>query len=104
MLQHCAYCAILYCALILPHLTYYVEVCGNNYKTNLISLFATKKAIRVVCKSDFFRSCINLFKNLCTLSLFDLIKLRTVIFMYRVYYNLLPLNLSEHFLHRPSCH
>ena len=33
-----------------------------------------------------------LFKNLCTLLLFDLIKLRTAIFMYKVYYNLLPLN------------
>ena len=33
----------LYCALILPHLTYCVEVWGNNYKTNLMALYLLQK-------------------------------------------------------------
>ena len=33
----------LYCALILPHLTYCVEVWGNNYKRNLMSLYLLQK-------------------------------------------------------------
>ena len=33
----------LYCALVLPHLTYCVEVCGNNYKTNFMSLYLLQK-------------------------------------------------------------
>ena len=33
----------LYCALILPHLTYCVQVWGNNYKTNLMSLYLLQK-------------------------------------------------------------
>ena len=33
----------LYCALILPHITYCVEVWGNNYKTNLMSLYLLQR-------------------------------------------------------------
>ena len=33
----------LYCALILPQLTYCVEVWGNNYKTNLMYLYLLQK-------------------------------------------------------------
>ena len=33
----------LYCALILSHLTYCVEVWGNNYKTILMSLYLLQK-------------------------------------------------------------
>ena len=64
---------------------------------------ATKKEI-CVCKSNFLDHTLILFKNLCTLRLFDLIKLGTAMSMYEVYYNLLLLNLLEHFLHIPSCH
>ena len=88
----------LYCALILSHITYCVEVWGNNYKTSLMSLYLLqKKAICVVCKSNFLDHTLILFSSLCTLPLFDLIMLRTAISMYKVYYNLLPLNLLEHF-------
>ena len=33
----------LYCAMIPPHLAYCVEVWGNNYKTNLMSLYLQQK-------------------------------------------------------------
>ena len=33
----------LYCAHILPHLTYCVEVWGNNYETNLMSHYLLQK-------------------------------------------------------------
>ena len=79
----------LYCALILPHLAYCVEVWGNNYKTNLcLFICNNKKAIRVVCKSNFLDHTLILFRNLCTQPLFDLIRLRTAISMHKVYYNL----------------
>ena len=58
-----------------------------------------KREICVVCKSNFLDHTLILFKNLCTLPLFDLIKPRTAIFIHKVYYNLLPLSLLEYFLH-----
>ena len=95
----------LYCALILPHLTYCVEVLGNDYKTNLMSLYLLqKKAIHVVCKNNLLDHTLILFSSLCTLPLSDLIWLRSAMFMCKVYYDLLPLNLLEHFLHTPSYH
>ncbi len=40
---------ILYCALIVPYITYCVEVWGHTYKTNLNSIYRLqKKAIRIV--------------------------------------------------------
>ena len=55
-----------------------------------ISLFDTKNAIRVVCKSNFLDHTSALFMNTYTLPLFDLINSRNAIFMYIVYYDLLP--------------
>ena len=96
---------VLYCALIPSHLTYCVEVWGNNYKTNLMSLYLLqKKAIRVVCESNFLDHTLISSKNPCTLPLFDLIKLCTALSMYKVYYNLLPLNLFKKKFHTPSYH
>lgn len=43
---------ILYCSLIVPYITYCVEVCGNTYKTSTNSIFILhQRVIRIVGKS-----------------------------------------------------
>ena len=65
---------------------------------NLMYLYLPKKAIGD-CKSNLLDHTSVLFKNIHTIHLFYLIKFRTAIPVYNVYYNLLPLNLLEHFSH-----
>ena len=72
--------------------------------THHVFLFAANKANCVACKSNFLDHTSILFKNLITLTLFELIKQKNAIFMYKAYHNLSPLNLLEHFLQTSSCH
>ena len=93
----------LYNSLIVPYLTYCVEVWGNTYKSNLNPLLIKqKRIIRIVCKANFLDHTAVLFKTLKTLPLFLLIKFRTAIFMYKVYNQILPPNLLNNFTHKGS--
>ncbi len=82
---------ILYCALIVPYITYCVEVWGHTYKTNLNSIYRLqKKAIRIVKRADYYEPTNKLFINLHVLKFVDLVDLYTLQLMYKVYNNLLP--------------
>ena len=90
----------LYSSLVEPHFTYCVEVWGNTYRTYLQSLYKKqKRAIRIVCKSSYLCHSAELFRKLEVLPLFHLVKYKTAIFMYKVFYNLVPANILSHFTH-----
>ena len=90
----------LYSSLVEPHFTYCVEVWGNTYRTYLQSLYKKqKRAIRIVCKSIYLCHSAELFMKLEVLPLFHLVKYKTAIFMYKVFYNLVPANILSHFTH-----
>ena len=58
-----------------------------------------KRAIRIVCKSSYLCHSAELFKKLEVLPIFHLVKYKTAIFMYKVFYNLIPANILSHFTH-----
>ena len=90
----------LYSSLVEPHFTYCVEVWGNTYRTYLQSLYKKqKRAIRIVFKSSYLCHSAELFRILEVLPLFHLVKYKTAIFMYKVFYNLVPANILSHFTH-----
>ena len=90
----------LYSSLVEPHFSYCVEVWGNTYRTYLQSLYKKqKRAIRIVCKSSYLCHSAELFRELEVLPLFHLVKYKTAIFMYKVFYNLVPANILSHFTH-----
>ena len=78
---------MLYNSLFIPYLAYCAEVWGNTYKAHLNPLFLKqKKAIRIVNKVKYLEHTDALFKILNTLPLLSLIKRKTAIFMYKIYY------------------
>ncbi len=82
---------ILYCALIVPYITYCVEVWGHTYKTNLNAIYRLqKKAVRIVKRVDYYEPTNNLFINLHALKSLDLVDLYSLQLMYIIYNNLLP--------------
>ena len=90
----------MYSSLVEPHFTYCVEVWGNTYRTYLQSLYKKqKRAIRIVCKSSYLCHSAELFRKLEVLPLFHLVKYKTAIFMYKVFYNLVPANILSYFTH-----
>ena len=94
---------ILYCSLVLPYMSYCVEVWGNNYKTAIKPIFLLqKKAIRIVSKSDYYAPTNSLFIDLYTLKLQDIVELNTAIIMYKAYNHLLPTCVQELFHPRES--
>lgn len=95
----------LYCTLILPYLSYCVEVWGNNYNNAIHSLcMLQKRAIRIINKAKFLDHTNPLFIESKLLKLQDLIKLHTLQLSYKAYYNLLPVNLQKLFIQREQLH
>ncbi len=91
---------ILYCALIVPYITYCVEVWGHTYKTNLNSIYRLqKKAVRIVKRVDYYEPTNNLFINLHAFTFFDLVDLYS---LYKIYNNLLPNCIQRLFIIRES--
>ncbi len=71
----------LYCSLLLPSMTYCVEIWGNAYKTNTEPIFRLqKRAIRIITQSNFIGPTNALFIDLNT---------QMAQMMYKVYNNLL---------------
>ena len=85
----------LYYTLVMPYLTYCCEVLGNNYKTRIQSLFILqKRAIRIICLNTNYKCHTKrskpLFYQLRSLSVFDIIVLNSLVFMYKAFHNSLP--------------
>ena len=88
----------LYCTLISPYLTYCVEIWGNTYISNLISIDKLQKgAIRIISGVSFLEHTSALFKNLKLLHFFDLVKFQTYLIMYKAFHFELPVNLQSMF-------
>ena len=89
----------LYCTLILPYLTYCVEIWGNTYKSNLISIEKLqKRAIRIISGVSFLEHTSPLFKNFKLLKFFDLVHFQTYLIMYKAFHFELPINLQNMFI------
>ena len=91
----------LYNTLILPYLSYCVEVWGNNYKSNIQPLtIIQKRAIRIVNKVGYYDHTNTLFLKSQVIKFIDLINYRTALFMYKVRNKLLPGNILKLFRDR----
>ena len=89
---------MLYCSLVLPYMSYCVEVWGNNYKTAIKPIvLLQKKAIRLVSKSEYYAPTNPLFIDLQTLKLEDLVEFSTALIMYKAHNHLLPTCIQELF-------
>ena len=78
------------------------------YKTGcLYTMYSMTKSLLIFhhtslilcCKSSYLCNSADLFKKLKVLPLFHLVKYKTAIFMYKVFYYLVPTNISSHFTH-----
>lgn len=91
----------LYYSLVLPYLSYCVEVWGNTYRSNLQQLhILQKRAIRIINNAGYRDHTNNLFLKAHALKFMDLIEFRTAQIMYKARNKLLPGNLQKMFLDR----
>lgn len=89
---------LLYCCLILPYLSYCIEIWGNNYKSSLDSLVRLqKRAIRIIHKVGYYDHTNILFAQSNQLKLLDLVKFCTAQLLFKVSKELLPLNIQTCF-------
>ena len=89
---------ILYCSLVLPYLTYCVEVWGNNYKTSLQSLVTLqKRAIRYVHKVSYLDHTNLLFLKSKLIKFSDLVVFQTLQLVFKAKIKLLPINIQKLF-------
>ena len=89
---------LLYCSLIIPYMTYCVEIWGNTYRTNLNPIFILqKRVIRTIKKVDYYEPTNPLFINLFTLKFWDIVDLQTLLILYKAHNNLLPTCLQSLF-------
>ena len=71
---------------------------GNNNKTRIQSLFIVqKRAIRICPNTNYKCHTKQLFYQLRSLNVFDIIDLNSLVFMYRAFHNLLPTHLLSYF-------
>ena len=91
----------LYSTLILPYLTYCVEIWGNACKTTLQTVCTVqKRAIRIVNHVGFNYHTNSLFLKSNTLKFMDLVNLNTSLVLYKARNNLLPPNIQTMFRER----
>ena len=91
---------ILYCSLALPYMTCCAECWGNTYRTNVLPVFLKQKRLLIiVCRCKRLDHTTPLFYKMHALKLFDLIKLKTAVVMFKAYNTMLPVNLQKLFVH-----
>ena len=77
-------------------MSYCAEIWGNTYRTNVLPVFIKqKRLLRIVCRGKRFDHTTPLFYKMHALKLFDLIKLKTAVVMFKAYNNMLPVNLQK---------
>ena len=88
----------IYSSLVLPYLTYCVEIWGNTYLTNLKSIIILqKRAVRIIGKAEVNSHTNPLFFKFRLLKMLDIVKLNTGIVMYKAYYGKLNSRLGKLF-------
>ena len=82
---------LLYCSLIVPYITYCVEVWGNAYITNTTPIFLLqKRALRIINRSDYYEPTNKLFIKYNTLKFHDIVALKTVLLAFKAQKKILP--------------
>ena len=81
----------LYSTLVMPYLNYCCEIWGNSYKSRIQPLHITqKRAIRICQKADYRSHSRQLFYQMKTLNVHDIVNFKCMVFMYKIYNKLLP--------------
>ena len=76
----------LYYALFYPHLIYCIEIWGHGYLSNLNSIYLIqKKILQIICNKPNDFSTVSLFKENKILSLYDICKYKTCIYIYKIF-------------------
>ena len=87
---------ILYCSLALPYMTYCTEIWGNTYRANVLPVFLKqKRLLRIVCRCKQLDYTTPLFYKMHALKLFDLIKLKTAVVMFKAYTTMFTCQVAE---------
>ncbi|KAK2192589.1 hypothetical protein NP493_26g03050 [Ridgeia piscesae] len=90
---------ILYCSLFLPHLMYCCEIWGNTYVTNIqCIILIQKRVIRLIHGANRWDHTNNLFYEYRILKFNYIVELKTFIFMFDAYHNVLPYDLQQLFI------
>ena len=89
---------ILYSSLFLLYISYFSEAWGNTYPSNVNCIVLQKRTIRLLFRAGRLDHTTPLFYRSHTLTFPDLVKFKTAVFMYNVYYCILPANLQQHFV------
>lgn len=88
----------LYCALIVPFLSYCVEVWGNTYKSTLCRICTLQKRVmRIVHNTEYREHTNNLFLKSHTLKFPELVNFKTAQIMFKAWKDLLPRNIQRLF-------
>ena len=92
---------MLYHALLMPYMTYCVEIWGNNYRTNLGPLILLqKRAVRTIYHAKLKDHTNPLFLKSKLLKFEDMIKFKTAQFMFKVFNKCLPHTILNMFKER----
>ena len=95
----------LYNTLVLPHFSYCNIIWASNYHTRITRLNITQKwAIRTITNSPRITHSSPLFHKLNTLTITDINKLQTALFMHDYSHNNLPLNFTDYFQTNKQMH
>ena len=90
---------ILYCSLFLPHLMYFCEIWGNTYVTNTqCIILIQERVIRLIHGANRWDHTNNLFYEYRILKFNDIVELKTILFMFDAYHNVLPYDLQQLFI------
>ena len=89
---------LLYNSLILPHLSYGLEVWGSIYHTSLTPIYILqKKIVRIIMFKDKYTHSTPLFNSLGILHIFNQFKYQICIFIHDLLHNRLPRTLHDYF-------
>ena len=89
----------LYCSLFLPHLMYCCEIWGNTYVTNIqCIILIQKRVIRLIHGANRWDHTNNLFYEYRILKFNDIVELKTILFMFDAYHDVLPYDLQQLFV------
>ena len=96
---------LLYNTLVLPHLSYCIEIWGNTYESRLREIsMLQKRIIRIIGCVKLKDHTGHLFKKFGILKVKDLVRFKTCIFIYNVYNNVIPENVKNQFSKNTEIH
>ena len=85
----------MYCSLVVPYMSYCVEVWGNVYKTNLDTIIKLqKRAIRIINKKSYLEPTNPLFIESGILKFVDMVYLKTLEILFSARNGSLPMGLQ----------